>query len=259
MTETVTSADGTPIAIYRSGEGPLIVIAVGALSTGKSSGSLMKRMPGFSFVTYDRRDRGESGNTEPYARQREIEDLAAVINAAGGGKPVMVYGHSTGAVLAIEALLAGSPVSRLAVCEAPYFSNYTDRTQDDFIASAQAALAAGDKEEVLRLFFERSGYTDEEWAELRAAKYWPSLEDMAYTIPQDMITLDDAEAPLEQMKHIDIPVIAMGGDNGRGWPVEQAERIAGAVPNATFVIFDGEAHNPSNDKLAPVLNEFFAA
>src|SRR5256885_1465111 len=112
----VTSHDGTPIAYERFGDGPPIVLVSGALcdrQTPSSGVPLAQRLEGFTTYAYDRRGRGDSGDTQPYAKEREFEDLHAVIEAAGGHAGV--YGMSSGAILALEAAAAGLPITALAL------------------------------------------------------------------------------------------------------------------------------------------------
>src|SRR5665213_4060066 len=117
--ERTRSADGTSIAFDREGEGPALVLVVGAFCDRSTSETLARLLASqFTVVRYDRRGRGSSGDTAPYAVEREIEDLQAVVAAAGG--PAFVFGHSSGAALALEAVVVGLPVTRLVAYEPPY-------------------------------------------------------------------------------------------------------------------------------------------
>ena len=116
---TVTSSDGTTIAYDRSGEGPPLVLIGGALSDRAAAGSLAEALaPRLTAIAYDRRGRGDSGDTAPYAVEREIEDLEAIVAEAGGS--AFVFGHSSGAALALEAAARGLPVTKLALYEPPF-------------------------------------------------------------------------------------------------------------------------------------------
>ena len=123
--QTTTSADGTTIAFDRVGDGPVIVISPGALCDRGSFAEVAEVLASsYAVVNYDRRGRGDSGDTEPYAIEREVEDLAAVI-AANGGAAVNVMGHSSGAMLGLEAAAAGHPMARLVAYEPPYVTRST--------------------------------------------------------------------------------------------------------------------------------------
>jgi len=110
------SKDGTTIAFDRSGDGPPVILVTGAL--GFRSHAIMADLAAalaahFTVINYDRRGRGDSGDTSPYAVEREVEDLDALITAAGGS--ASVYGTSSGAALALEAAASGLPITKLAL------------------------------------------------------------------------------------------------------------------------------------------------
>ena len=124
--ETVTSADGTVIACGRVGEGPALIVCVGAFCTRTTFVAPHELAWQFTVITYDRRGRGDSGDTEPFATEREYEDLAAVA-AATGTEPPFVFGHSSGAAIALRAAAAGLPVAGIVAYEAPFGNEETRR------------------------------------------------------------------------------------------------------------------------------------
>jgi pimeloyl-ACP methyl ester carboxylesterase len=150
---TVISKDGTPIAFDQSGQGPALILVAGAFTTRAAWPPLAARLaPDFSVFAYDRRGRGESGDRAPYAVEREVEDLDALITEAGGS--AFVYGHSSGAALALEAAIKlGEKVKKLAMYEAPYNDDDTaKRTWREYIKQLTEALTAGRRGDAVALF-----------------------------------------------------------------------------------------------------------
>ena len=149
--ETVRSADGTPIAFERSGEGPPVVLIGGAFSNRAGAVGLAHVLaPHFTVVTYDRRGRGDSGDSDHYAVEREIEDLTALIEGAGGRAGV--FGHSSGAILALEAARAGAPIRGLVAYEPPYIPDGFPRPADDLAVRLSALIDGGRRDDAVALF-----------------------------------------------------------------------------------------------------------
>jgi pimeloyl-ACP methyl ester carboxylesterase len=140
--ETVTSADGTVIAYDRTGDGPILVVSVGAFCTRHTFVAPAELTRRFTVVTYDRRGRGDSGDTAPFASEREYEDLAAVA-AATGTEPPFVFGHSSGAAIALRAAARGLPVAGIAAYEAPFTNDETPPPGADPAARIRELVAAG--------------------------------------------------------------------------------------------------------------------
>src|SRR5438309_8379105 len=120
--QSVISKDGTTIAYDRAGRGPAVILVAGAFSYRKYPASVQLAdllAQHFTVYSYDRRGRGASGDTKPYAVEREIEDIDALIDEAGGS--AFVYGHSSGGCLAVDATIQlGDKIKKLAMYEAPY-------------------------------------------------------------------------------------------------------------------------------------------
>ena len=175
MTETVQSADGTTIAYERTGTGPAVILIGGAFNDRHSPSVLAAALsPHFTVFSYDRRGRGDSGDTYPFAVAREAEDLDALTTAAGGS--ALVYGHSSGAVLALEAAAAGVPITKLAVYEPPYtFDPESLDPPSDGAARIQSALDAGDREQAAEIFMTMTGMDvgSIEW--VKGAPFWPGM------------------------------------------------------------------------------------
>ncbi|MPZ54349.1 MAG: alpha/beta fold hydrolase, partial [Acidimicrobiia bacterium] len=155
MPETVRSADGTTIAYDQVGSGPSVIAIGGAFNVRQSHAGLADVLaPNFTVYTYDRRGRGDSTDTEPYAVEREIEDLAALIDGAGGS--AYVYGHSSGACLALEAASRGLPIPKLVVYEPPYATD-EESESGDLSKDIQEAIDAGRPDQAAELFLGNMG------------------------------------------------------------------------------------------------------
>lgn len=261
MTETVQSADGTPIAYERVGAGPPLIAVGGAFSTRRSAGVFADVLaPHFEVFVYDRRGRGDSGDTPPYAIEREIEDLGALIGAAGGS--VCVYGHSSGAVLALEAASRALPISRLAVYEPPYTADSDDpapasigvESGDDTV---QAALDAGDRELAATRFMRLTGMPDEVLDGVRHARFWPGMVAIAHTLVYDLAFTGDGVAPVARLGAIAAPTLVMDGGASPAWAARAAEAVARAVPHSRRITVPGQDHGVDPAVLAPLLTEFF--
>lgn len=245
MIETTTSADGTTVAFERAGHGDPLLILGGAFNTRTSATGLASLLsPFFTTFTIDRRGRGDSGLTLPYAVEREIEDVAAVLRAAGG--EAHVYGHSSGAVLALEAAASGLPFVRLAAYEPPYGDDPSVMSRE-----VAAALAAGNPAEAVLAFLGggKPGLQESPW--------WPHMVDNAATLPHDLALLADGAVPVERLERIPIPTLVIGGGDSEEWALRAVDAVAAAVPHATRHIIDGQDHGVSDEALAPVLEEFF--
>jgi pimeloyl-ACP methyl ester carboxylesterase len=249
MPQFAESADGTSIAYDREGAGPALVITGGAFNTRLSPGPLVTLLaPHFTVYTWDRRGRGDSGDTQPYAVERETEDLAAVI-AAGGG--AVVYGHSSGAILSIEAALRGVDIARLAVYEPPYLAGNTEA-----MAGVQPALDAGDPSLAALTFVKGTGMENTDG--LTQSPWWPGMVALAPTLLYDLALTGDGDVPTARLERLTIPVLAMDGAASPEWAANSAHAIQSAVPHAVRRTIQGQDHNVAADSLAPVLIEFFA-
>lgn len=252
------SADGTPLAYERRGDGPPVVLVGGALGTAASDGPLADLLAArFTVLTYDRRGRGGSGDPGGYAVEREIEDLAAVIEEAGGG--ARVHGTSSGGVLALRAAAAGLPVTHLSVYEPPFDPAVRPgRPPGDHVARTRALLAEGRTGDALALFLGLTGTADELVARMREAPVWAELTAVAHTLPYDYAVLGDGSVPLCLLH--EVPVRVMVTDGGASPPAvrETARLVAEALPRGRHRTLTGQTHDASPYVLAPVLETFFA-
>ncbi len=252
----VTSNDGTPIAYDRLGTGPPLVLVGGGLDDGSENAPLVPELAaGFTVFNYARRGRGESGDTLPYAVEREIEDLAAVIETAGGS--AHVYGVSSGGALAFEAAAAGVPIDRLAVYEVPY------DTPDDWPEHWQAyvdelgtLLAADRRADALALFMRLAGSSEEGIAGARASAFWPGLLELAPTLAYDAACLGDGRPPTARLATITQPTLVITGGRGDFFD-RAADAIAASLPNAERRTFARQGHVADPGPAAAALTAFF--
>jgi pimeloyl-ACP methyl ester carboxylesterase len=252
MVETVQSADGTTIAFEQSGNGPALILMGGALNTRQAAFGLSELLsPHFTVYVWDRRGRGDSGDTKPYAIEREIEDLGAVVAAAGA--PCFVYGHSSGGALALEAAQRGLDVAGLAVYEPPYMVD--GEPDDDFNGLVSKAIEEGRPEEALALFIGNAmpGSLDE----MKKSPFWPSLVDLAPTLPYDLAIVHDASIPPSRFASVAAPTLLLDGGNSPAWAAKAVDAIAASVPTAVRRTVDGQDHRAANEVIAPILIEFF--
>jgi len=255
--DTVKSADGTDIAFDRVGSGPPLVFVVGAFcdrATPKSIAELLGSQ--FTVFTYDRRGRGASGDSPPYAVAHEIEDLAAVIDATGG--PAFVFGHSSGAILALEAAAEGLRMRKLAAYEPPFIVDDTRSRPDRLEARVTALVAAGRTSDAMKLFLaEGPQVPDAVVAAMETSPGWAPMEALAHTLPYDLAICGDMSMPADRLATIAIPTLAISGGASPDWARNTVDAVAAAIPGARHTSLPGQTHGAADDVLAPVLVEFF--
>jgi pimeloyl-ACP methyl ester carboxylesterase len=261
----VTSKDGTQIAYEKQGDGPAVILVDGALcyrSFGPMTPLAKLLAPHFTVFTYDRRGRGESTDTRPYALQREIEDIDALIQAAGGS--AFLYGISSGGCLALETTLAlGDEIKKLAIYEAPYNSDPPSRQQwKKYRQELSEAVAAGRRGDAVVLFMQLVGTPADQVNGMRQAPMWPMFEAVAPTLVYDATAMGaDRSAPLERAAQVKTPTLVMdGGANLMMMPFMHvtATALAKAIPHAQQRTLEAQTHDVNIEVLAPVLVEFFA-
>lgn len=259
MTSYVTSADGTRIAFDRLGECLPVVIVSGLFCVRQTTHALAEKLArGFSVINYDRRGRGDSGDTLPYAVEREIEDLGALIEAAGGS--AFVYGHSSGAGLALNAAAAGLPITRLVLHEPPYgpADEKSMRTARDLAERIRVALEEDRPAEAIKLFLADSSMPPEIIEGMSAD---PGMRAVAPTMPYDFAIMGDASGstiPEDLVRSIEIPTLVMAGGASEDFFRNTASRLVEILPNGQHVVLDGKDHSAPADAVAPVVADFFA-
>lgn len=254
--DTVRSADGTVIAYDRVGAGPALIVSVGAFCTRHTFVAPPELRQRFTVVTYDRRGRGDSGDTQPYAPEREYEDLAAVASAAGP-KPPLVFGHSSGAAIALRAAAAGLPVAGIAAYEAPFLNEDTPRPAVDPAEHIRELVSSGHRREAVVFWMsEVVGLPDEVLAQMEGAPWVTDLEPLTPTLPYDL-AVTAGGVPTAELGKITVPVLVLGGRNSPGWFQRSVAEQAAAIPAARLKMLDGYDHNAPPEVITPILTGFF--
>lgn len=260
-TETVTSADGTTIAYERTGSGPALILVDGAMchrAAGPMRPLAALLRDGFTVYTYDRRGRGESSDTAPYAVAREVEDLRALIERAGG--EAYVHAMSSGAALALAAAAAGPWITKLALYDPPFMAEVEDGTRiKEYTERLNDLLGAGRRGDAVALFMTNVGIPDQGVAGIRAQPGWAALEAIAPTLAYDDALLGDGSVPRALAPAVTVPALVLAGGASPQGLRQAAKATADAFPTAGHRTLDDQTHDVSPDALAPVLAEFFGA
>jgi pimeloyl-ACP methyl ester carboxylesterase len=254
---SVQSGDGTKIAFDRFGDGPPLILVVGAFCD-RSAASTLAQMLGedFAAFTYDRRGRGDSGDTLPYAVEREIDDLDALISEAGG--EALVFGHSSGAILGLQAAAQGLPIRRLAVYEPPYIVDDTRTRPVKLGDRVSELIASGRRGDAAKLFLTEAPQMPPEVIDsMEAGPAWSYLEAIAHTLPYDLAISGDQTMPSDLLASIEVPTLVVSGGNSPDWARNAVDAVAAAIPGAQHASLDGQDHGAADDVLAPVLKQFF--
>lgn len=256
---TVNSADGTPLAYDQTGDGPVVVVVNGAMSTAADAAGLAAALAeaGFRAVTWDRRARGGSGDARGSTPEREAEDLAAVIGAAGGDAAVL--GHSSGAVLALYAASRGVPVRALFLSEPPLRFG-VDEPADDLAERLQRLVDDGEPGEAIVSFqLEGVGLPREMVEGIRASGQFDALVPLAQSTVYDTNLVRMASTPSAEMLSIAAPVTVLRGAQTFPMLVTAADRLAGEIPGAELVVVpESVMHRPDPAATARVVRERLA-
>jgi pimeloyl-ACP methyl ester carboxylesterase len=260
--KTVTSKDGTTIAYDDLGDGPPVILVIGAMCDRDTHAGLAERLSNdVRVINYDRRGRGDSDEGSPGSLEKEIEDLAALIEAVGG--EASLYGISSGGALVLEAVAAGLPVTKAIVYEVRYSIDDNDLVKCRRYGEALTkTLAEGRNGDAVDLFMTLVGMPENMIAGMHHAPQWPAMEAIAPTLAYDAEAMGMSSrggaVPEDRLASITIPTLVLSG--GASWPgmVEAAQLIADALPNAEFKILERQGHDVSPDAIAPVLAGFFA-
>ena len=259
----VVSSDGSRIAFRRLGAGRPVVLIGGAFNDRDSmiaGGSMAALLAdGFAVYAYDRRGRGDSTDAAPFAVEREIDDLAALI--ADAGEPAFLFGHSSGGALALEAAIAGLPVAGVAVYEPPYSETEAEEAESAaFVAELGRLLAAGDNEAAAQFWLVGTGAPEEMVDGMRDAPYWPGMVRMAPTLAYDAAVMrhgGDSFVPASRIAGIGVPLLAMAGGDSPDFMRNAARRIAAAAPLGRHLELAGENHMVQPKVVAPELKVLF--
>lgn len=258
MIRKTTSRDGTSIAFDQLGTGPAIILVGGASTDRAENSSLAVALSEcFTAMNYDRRGRGDSGDTAPYAVVREIEDIEALLHEAGGA--AFVVGFSSGAALALQAAAHGLPIKKLALFEPPFIVDDSQpRPPADLAVHYNNLIAAGRRGDVVEHFMTKVvGLPDEFATHARNSPWWPAQEAMAHTLAYDATIMGKFSLPTGQASIVMVPTLVIAGEESFQFMRATAQALADALPNGHVLILDGQTHDAGPDVLAPVLMDFF--
>ncbi len=251
------SKDGTTIAFERSGAGSPIILVGGALSERSAGAPLAALLTAYATVfTYDRRGRGDSGDTPPYAVEREIEDIAALIQAAGGS--AMVFGISSGAILALEAAALGLSITRLVLYEPPFMvDDSRARLPENFTTQLTMLISSDQRGDAVERFLTQAVEMPAEVvSQMRHAPMWPAIERLAPTLIYDVTIVGDGRLPTERLAAVTIPTLVIAGEKSPAWARNAVQALAEALPGGQHRTLAGQTHNVAPEALAPVVIEF---
>lgn len=261
----ILSKDGTTIAVDRIGSGPALVFVDGAMCyrTSGPSRPMAEPLAGhFTVFTYDRRGRGDSTDAAHYDVQREVEDLEAVIEDAGGR--AVVFGVSSGAALALEAASRGVAIQKLALYEAPFIVDASrPPLPDDFVSRLDAAIASGKNGEAVKMFMKVVGVPAIFIMLMRVMPVWSKLTAIAHTLRYDFAVVSPFQKgqplPATRWNGATMPTLVMDGGKSPAWMRNAMRTLAGVLPNASYRTIEGQTHMVKPKALAPPLIEFFQA
>ena len=262
---TVRSADGTTIAFTKAGQGPPLILVDGALCS-RSFGPMPKLAaqltPHFTVYTYDRRGRGASGDTPPYAADREVDDIEALVTMAG--ETVFVHGTSSGSALALEAAKRVPAIGKLAVYEPPFIVDGTrSPIPGDYLARLNRLVADGRRGDAVKMFMRFVGTPAIFTAVMPFTPVWPKLKAVAPTLPYDITIVQDHQRgtpflPAEWAA-VKVRTLVAAGGKSPAWMANATRALADALPDAQYRTLPGQNHMVKPQAIAPVLTEFFLA
>lgn len=274
--KTVTSQDGTAIAFDQEGQGMPLILVTGALGTRADNDLVPLLAPHFTVINYDRRGRGDSSDTPPYAVQREVEDIEALIDQAGG--TAYLYGISSGAVLALEAASKlPAKVKKVVMYEPPFIIDDSRLPAPaDYVEQLEAAIAAGKPGDAVEIFMIKAvGIPPEFVAQMRRTSpselfdsemkppEWAEMEKVAHTLAYDGRIMGDMmqgkPLPAGKWSAVTMPVLVITGGNSEPFFHDGAKALVNDLPNAQHRILEGQDHAVAPTALAPMLSDFFKA
>ncbi len=254
------SKDGTRIAYDKSGNGPLLILVDGALCS-RAFGPMPKLAPlltsNFTVITYDRRGRNESTDTQPYAVEREIEDLEALINANGGA--AFVTGFSSGAVLALAGAAHGLNITKMALYEPPFMvDNDGHRPPADSQQQLQALITENRRGDAVKFFLkDMVGLPAFIVFMMKIMPVWSKLKNVAHTLPYDAAIVGDCSLPEKKAESVKVSTLISGGDKSPATMQQAVKKLSEVMPDSQLKMLKGQTHNVAAKAIAPVLIEFF--
>ena len=263
---TVTSTDGTKIAFEKVGSGPAVILVNGAMSYRRAFDTTLEDLAGllskdFTVYDYDRRGRGESGDTEPFTKVREIEDIQALVEHAGG--EAMLVGFSSGGAVTLETTAVTSGIKKAFVYEVPFIVDDSRQALDDYEGHTTRLVAEGKLDELIEYFITVvAGIPAEFVGGIKQDKaMWERMRAIAPTIPHDASFMSEfmkgKPLPSGYWSKVKVPVLVGDGGASPAWLHNAAEALAAALPNASRETFEGQTHSVDPNVIAPVITEFF--
>jgi Alpha/beta hydrolase family len=256
---TVRSLDGTPIAYERTGGGPPVIMMGGALNDKNFlrplAGMLAQR---FTVWNYDRRGRGESGDTPPYSLDREVEDLDRMLAEAGGS--AALFANCSGGAVGIEAAARGLPITKLAMYEPPFIlDGQRPPLPPDFVGDLARLVGDGRRGDAVRYFMAEVVRLPEPVIEkISNGPMWPWLESLAPSLPYDTSLMSDTSLPADLLARVKVPTLVVDGGDSPQWQRNSVQAVAEIIERGRRHTLPGQNHNLAMDLVAPVLEEFFA-
>lgn len=265
MTSTIKSADGTTIAFDRLGEGPALILvhpAYGHRAFDPPMSQLAQRLAArFAVYTYDRRGRGESGDSPSYAVEREVEDISALIDGAGGS--AWLYGMSSGAVLALEAASRGLPINGLVLYEPPFIVDDTRPPYPhDYVAKLARLIGEGRRGDAVAYAMTNAGVPEPVLAQMREQPFWAAFEAVAHTLVYDGMVIGETQrgnpAALGRFGRATMPALVVVGSRAPSWARNAAEVLTTILPAGKLEVVDADFHSVDPSAVGPVVEGFIA-
>jgi pimeloyl-ACP methyl ester carboxylesterase len=258
---TTFSKDGTKITYDKTGQGQALIIVAGAFQDRMAMAAYAEPLSKhFTVFNYDRRGRGESGDTQPYAVAREIEDIDALIEEAGGS--AFVFGGSSGGVLTLDAAAHGSNITKLAIYEPPFVVDASrDPVPENIVDQLKDMIASGRRGDAAETFMTKGSLMPADMvAGMRTQPFWPGVEAVAHTLGYDATimggTMQGIPLPSHRWGAVTIPTLVIYGGAGPAWSRNAAEALVELLPNAERRTLEGQFHDLTPDVLTPVLVKF---
>jgi len=256
----VISKDGTTIAFDQLGKGQAVILVSGASTSRSANAPLAALLAAhFTVINYDRRGRGDSGDTAPYTIECEIEDIEALIKEAGGS--AFVYGISSGAVLALKAAASGLNIKKLALYEPPFMVDDSgSRPPADHEAQLTEFISSGRRADAVEFFMTKVvGLPVEFVAQARNAPWWAATENLAHTLVYDAAIMGDYSLPTKLLASVTIPTLVIDGEKSDIRLRKSVQAVTETLPNAQRRTLESQTHEVAPEALASVLEEFFKA
>lgn len=258
------SVDGSRIAYERFGAGPAVILVSGALNdrTGRASGVPLARLMAsdFTVFAYDRRGRGASSTTLPYSVEREIEDLGALVNMAGGSSAL--FGMSSGCALVLAAAAAGVRATKIALYDPPFSTDAAaEKRAKTYDARLRELINAGDNDGALALFLSTIGMPPQMIDGMRNGPAWRPLRGLAPSLVHDSAVLNNHEGapvPAARIGRIDVPILVIAGEASPPSLLQSSQAVAAAARQGSYQVLPGQTHDVAIDVLTPVLINFFS-